>query len=272
MMQAIAESGAAMSRRVRRAHEHLRPEAGRGVRHRRSRSARMLPPLIAGKDKACFAVTEPDAGLDTTQLKVRAERRGDQLRPLGPEDLDLDRAGREQGADPRAHHAARAGQAPHRRAEPVLHRPRPQPRRRRARSTRWAATRSTSNELFFDGCRCRPTTASARKGKGFRLHPARHESGAHPDRRRGGRHRPRGAAQARPRYARERVVFGRPIGQNQAIAASAGRNAGWTLEAAEPDGVQGGRALRRASWTAAPRPMPRNISRARRRSTPARPR
>src|SRR5215510_7391503 len=38
---------------------------------------RMLPPLIAGKDKACFAVTEPDAGLDTTAIKVRAERRGD---------------------------------------------------------------------------------------------------------------------------------------------------------------------------------------------------
>src|SRR5262249_35058964 len=38
---------------------------------------RMLPPLIAGEDKACFAVTEPDAGLDTTAIKVRAERRGD---------------------------------------------------------------------------------------------------------------------------------------------------------------------------------------------------
>jgi acyl-CoA dehydrogenase len=36
--------------------------------------ARMLPPLVAGKDKACFAVTEPDAGLDTLNLKTRAER------------------------------------------------------------------------------------------------------------------------------------------------------------------------------------------------------
>jgi acyl-CoA dehydrogenase len=35
---------------------------------------RMLPPLVAGKDKACFAVTEPDAGLDTLKLKTRAER------------------------------------------------------------------------------------------------------------------------------------------------------------------------------------------------------
>jgi len=38
---------------------------------------RILPPLIAGQDKACFAVTEPDAGLDTTQLKTQAVREGD---------------------------------------------------------------------------------------------------------------------------------------------------------------------------------------------------
>src|ERR1700747_1616266 len=38
---------------------------------------RYLPPLIAGKEKTCFAVTEPDAGLDTTRLKTRAVRQGD---------------------------------------------------------------------------------------------------------------------------------------------------------------------------------------------------
>jgi acyl-CoA dehydrogenase len=38
---------------------------------------RFLPPLIAGKEKACFAVTEPDAGLNTTQLKTKAVRKGD---------------------------------------------------------------------------------------------------------------------------------------------------------------------------------------------------
>ena len=37
----------------------------------------MLPPLIAGRDKACFGVTEPDAGLNTTEIKTRAEQRGD---------------------------------------------------------------------------------------------------------------------------------------------------------------------------------------------------
>ncbi len=39
--------------------------------------ARWLPPLIAGKDKACFGVTEPGAGLNTTQLTTKAERDGD---------------------------------------------------------------------------------------------------------------------------------------------------------------------------------------------------
>lgn len=39
--------------------------------------ARWLPPLIRGEHQACFAVTEPDAGLNTLGLKTRAERRGD---------------------------------------------------------------------------------------------------------------------------------------------------------------------------------------------------
>jgi acyl-CoA dehydrogenase len=37
---------------------------------------RMLPPLIAGQDKACFGVTEPNAGLNTLAITTRAERRG----------------------------------------------------------------------------------------------------------------------------------------------------------------------------------------------------
>jgi len=38
---------------------------------------RWLPSLIAGEDKACFGVTEPDAGLNTLKLKTRAVRSGD---------------------------------------------------------------------------------------------------------------------------------------------------------------------------------------------------
>lgn len=35
---------------------------------------RMLKPLIAGSDRACFGVTEPDAGLDTTSIKTFAAK------------------------------------------------------------------------------------------------------------------------------------------------------------------------------------------------------
>jgi len=38
---------------------------------------RWLPDLIQGKKKACFGVTEPDAGLNTTSIKTFAERKGD---------------------------------------------------------------------------------------------------------------------------------------------------------------------------------------------------
>jgi acyl-CoA dehydrogenase len=38
---------------------------------------RMLPPIIRGEDIPAFGVTEPDAGLDTSRITTRAERDGD---------------------------------------------------------------------------------------------------------------------------------------------------------------------------------------------------
>ena len=38
---------------------------------------RWLPPLIQGRDKACFGVTEPNAGLNTLKLQTRAVREGE---------------------------------------------------------------------------------------------------------------------------------------------------------------------------------------------------
>jgi acyl-CoA dehydrogenase len=76
MMRAISESGAGMSG-ASSVHMNifgLQPVVVFGTEEQK---ARMLPPLIQGQDKACFAVTEPDAGLNTTQLKTRAERHGD---------------------------------------------------------------------------------------------------------------------------------------------------------------------------------------------------
>ena len=76
MMQAIAESGAAMTG-ASAVHMNifgLQPVVVFGTDEQKRR---MLPPLIAGRDKACFAVTEPNAGLETAKLQTRAERQGD---------------------------------------------------------------------------------------------------------------------------------------------------------------------------------------------------
>jgi hypothetical protein len=43
----------------------------------------MLPPLIAGKDRACFGVTEPNTGLETLKLQTRAVRKGDRYEITG---------------------------------------------------------------------------------------------------------------------------------------------------------------------------------------------
>jgi acyl-CoA dehydrogenase len=75
MMQTIAQSGAGLSG-ASALHMNifgLNPVVKFGTAEQK---ARMLPPLVAGRDKACFAVTEPDAGLDTLNLKTRAERTG----------------------------------------------------------------------------------------------------------------------------------------------------------------------------------------------------
>jgi len=42
-----------------------------------SQKKRWLPPLISGTDRACFAVTEPNTGLNTLKLKTLAVRNGD---------------------------------------------------------------------------------------------------------------------------------------------------------------------------------------------------
>jgi len=76
MMQAVAESGAGMSG-ASAVHMNIFGPMPIVVFGRPEQQARMLPPLIAGRERACFAVTEPDAGLDTASIRTRAERRGD---------------------------------------------------------------------------------------------------------------------------------------------------------------------------------------------------
>jgi acyl-CoA dehydrogenase len=73
MMQAIAESGAGMSgaSAVHMPVFSLQPVALFGTE---AQKQRILPAVVAGKDRVCFAVTEPNVGLNTTELKTRAEK------------------------------------------------------------------------------------------------------------------------------------------------------------------------------------------------------
>ena len=74
MMQAIAESGAGMggASSVHIPVFSLQPIALFGTQKQKER---ILPPVISGEHQVCFAVIEPNVGLNTTELKTRAERR-----------------------------------------------------------------------------------------------------------------------------------------------------------------------------------------------------
>ncbi|PCJ16796.1 MAG: acyl-CoA dehydrogenase [Gammaproteobacteria bacterium] len=76
MMQTVAQSGAAFSG-ASSIHMNifgLNPVLKHGTDKQKER---MLPPLIRGDDIACFGVTEADAGLNTSAITTRAERDGD---------------------------------------------------------------------------------------------------------------------------------------------------------------------------------------------------
>jgi len=75
MMQAVAESGAGFSG-ASALHMNifgLNPVVVLGTDEQKKR---WLPALIRGEQKACFAVTEPDAGLNTAKLATSARREG----------------------------------------------------------------------------------------------------------------------------------------------------------------------------------------------------
>ncbi|MFA5941091.1 MAG: acyl-CoA dehydrogenase family protein [Sinimarinibacterium sp.] len=74
MMQAIAESGAGMSgaSSVHIPVFSVQPVVLFGTEEQKQR---ILPKVVSGKDRVCFAVTEPNAGLNTTEITTRAEKR-----------------------------------------------------------------------------------------------------------------------------------------------------------------------------------------------------
>jgi acyl-CoA dehydrogenase len=213
MMQTISASGAGLSG-ASAVHLNifgLQPVVVFGTPEQKRRS---LPPLIAGQDRACFAVTEPDAGLNTLELKTRAVREGDHYLVTGQK-IWISSA---QVANKML----------------LLARTTPIEQAKRAQGLslfytdldrRFVEVREIekmgrkcvdSNQVFIDGLRVPAADRVGEEGKGFDyilhgLNPERILIAAEAV----GLGR---AALARATaYANARVVFDRPIGRNQAI-------------------------------------------------------
>ena len=214
MMQTIAESGAGLSG-ASALHMNifgLNPVVVFGSDEQKQR---MLPPLIAGKDKACFAVTEPNVGLDTLKLKTKAVRDGDRY-VLSGQKIWISTA---------------------QVASKMLILARTTPLEQVARRTeglslfytdldrRYVDVREIpkmgrsavdSNELFIDALPVPVADRIGEEGRGFEyilhgMNPERILIGAE------GIGLGRAALRKAAAYAKERIVFDRPIGENQAI-------------------------------------------------------
>ena len=214
MMQTIAESGAGLSG-ASALHMNifgLNPVVMFGSDEQKKR---MLPPLIAGDDKACFAVTEPDAGLDTLNLKTKAVRNGDRYilsgqkiwistAQVASKMLILARTTPVDNVKRRTEGLSLFYTALDRKYVDV---------REIAKMGRSAVN---SNELFIEALPVPAADRIGEEGRGFeyilqgmnaeRILIAAEAIGLG-----------RAALRKAANYAGERVVFGRPIGQNQAI-------------------------------------------------------
>ena len=76
MMHAVASSGGAQAA-ASSLHINMFGPHAIVVHGTPEQKTRWLKPLVAGEEKACFGVTEPDAGLDTTSIKTFARRIND---------------------------------------------------------------------------------------------------------------------------------------------------------------------------------------------------
>jgi acyl-CoA dehydrogenase len=214
MMQAIAESGGGFSG-ASAVHMNifgLNPVVVFGSTEQKKR---MLPGLIAGKERACFAVTEPNAGLNTTRIKTKADKQGGRYLVSGQK-VWISTA---QIAEKVLLLA---------RTTPIEECARPQDgltlfytdfdrRYIEVREIEKMGRKAVdSNQVFFDGLPVPEADRLGEEGRGFEyiLH------GMNPERiliaaESVGLGR---CALARAtHYAKERVVFDRPIGQNQGI-------------------------------------------------------
>jgi acyl-CoA dehydrogenase len=213
LLQAIAESGAGNGgvSSVSLGIFGLNPVVRFGTE---AQKTRMLPPIIRRDDIACFGVTEPNTGLDTTRLKTRAVRHGDRYIVHGQK-IWISTA---QVAN-KILLIART--SPEGEGRPIdglslfytdLDRSKVEIREIEKMGRHCV----DSNQVFIDGLEIPIENRIGEEGKGFRylLH------GINPERiliAAGLVGLGRAALTKATQYARDRVVFGRPIGMNQSI-------------------------------------------------------
>ena len=174
-----------------------------------------LPSIIDGSSRACFGVTEPDAGLDTTKIKTRALRKGDRYVVNGQ----------------------KIWTSTAQQADKIVLLARTTPLEDCAKPTdglslfyadmdrtrvevreipKMGRHAVNSNQVFFDGLEISVDCRIGDEGKGFRyildsLNPERILNAAEVI------GMGRRALEKAVAYANQRVVFGRPIGKNQSI-------------------------------------------------------
>ena len=214
MAQAISRSGAGMSG-ASAVHINifgLNPVVVFGTEEQKRR---MLPPMVQGLEKACFGVTEPDAGLNTTHLKTRARRNGDHYVVDGQK-VWISTA---QVADRILLLARTTPLEDVKRSTEGLSLFYTRFDRSRIRVSeieKMGRKAVDSNELFIEGLEIPIEDRIGEEGKGFQyiiegLNPERILIAAEAV----------GLGQVAldraTKYAKDRTVFGRPIGQNQGI-------------------------------------------------------
>jgi acyl-CoA dehydrogenase len=212
MMHTIARAGAGMTG-VSAVHINIFGPHPIAVFGTDEQKARMLPPLVRGETRCCFGVTEPDAGLDTSSIKTRAERSGDGWLVNGRKMWTTT-------AQTATHILLLARTSP-RGKKPtdglsLFYTPLDRAHVEVREIPKMGRHAVDTNMVFIDGLRVPGGDLIGEEGKGFdqmlhafnpeRILVAAEAVGIGRD-----------ALARAAKYARERVVFGRPIGQNQAI-------------------------------------------------------
>jgi acyl-CoA dehydrogenase len=213
MMQAISASGAGFSG-ASAVHMNIFAPMPIAVFGSEAQKRRFLPALIKGEDRTCFAVTEPDAGLETARIKTQAVRDGDGYVISGRKIWT--------SAAQRATRALIVARtSPYDAARPLdgltlFYAPLDRAHVEIREIHKMGRAAVDSNMLFIDGLRVREDERIGAEGAGFKcllhgLNPERVLIAAEAI------GLGRAALAKAAAYANERVVFGRPIGQNQAI-------------------------------------------------------